>query len=79
MSAVGFDKARNRAVVYTGSSCNNLCGRWRFPLLERVHGEWKEVPGVTCVEVSFSDPTPSRFSSECAKKDTSRRRPRSIL
>jgi hypothetical protein len=62
-SAVGFDKARNRAVVYTGSSCNNLCGHWRFHLLERLHGEWKEITGVTCVEVSFSDPAPSGFTS----------------
>ena len=49
MSAVGFNKEKTRAMVYTGSSCGGLCGRWRFHLLEKFHGKWKEVPGVTCI------------------------------
>ena len=52
MSAVGFNKEKTRAVVYTGSSCGGLCGRWRFHLLEKSQGSWKEVPGVSCVTVS---------------------------
>jgi hypothetical protein len=30
------------------SSCGGLCGSWRFHLLEKVHGNWKEVPGDIC-------------------------------
>ena len=52
MSAVGFDKEKTRAMVYTGSSCGGLCGSWRFHLLEKIHGRWKEAPGVNCNTVS---------------------------
>lgn len=52
MSPVGFNKAKTLAVVYTGSSCGGLCGSWRFHLLEKLDGKWKEVPGVTCSTVS---------------------------
>jgi hypothetical protein len=52
LSAVGFNKAKTLAVVYTGSSCGGLCGSWRFHLLEKTNGKWKEVPGVTCTTVS---------------------------
>lgn len=52
LSPVGFNKAKTLAVVYTGSSCSELCGLWRFHLLEKVNGKWKEVPGVTCTTVS---------------------------
>lgn len=52
MSAVGFKKDRTLAAVYTGSSCSGLCGRWSLHLLRKVDGEWKTVPGVTCVKVS---------------------------
>jgi hypothetical protein len=48
MSAVGFNKEKTRAIVYTGSSCGGLCGSWRFHLLEKIAGNWKEVPGVNC-------------------------------
>jgi hypothetical protein len=51
-SPVGFNKAKTLAVVYTGSSCGGLCGLWRFHLLEKANGKWKEVPGVTCITVS---------------------------
>jgi hypothetical protein len=52
MSAVGFNKERTRAIVYMGSSCGVLCGSWRFHLLEKIDGNWKEVPGVSCSMVS---------------------------
>jgi hypothetical protein len=52
MSAVGLNREKTRAIVYTGSSCGNLCGRWGFHILEKVDGKWKEVPGVGCRTVS---------------------------
>jgi len=52
MSAVGFNKERTRAIVYTGSSCGDLCGSWRFHLVEKIHGNWREVPGVSCAMFS---------------------------
>jgi len=52
MSAVGFNREKTRAIVYTGSSCGALCGSWRFHLLEKINGNWKEVPGVNCSMVS---------------------------
>ncbi len=52
MSAVGFNKEKTRAIVYTGSSCGGLCGSWSFHLLEKIDGNWKEVPGVSCSLVS---------------------------
>jgi hypothetical protein len=52
MSAVGLNQEKTRAVVYTGSSCGGLCGRWSFHLLDKLDGNWKTVPGVTCSAVS---------------------------
>ena len=52
MSAVGFNKKKTQAIVYTGSICGGLCGRAQLHLLEKVRGQWKEVSGVTCVTVS---------------------------
>jgi hypothetical protein len=52
MSAVGLDQDKTLAVVYTGSTCGGLCGRWSFHLLQKVDGEWKTVPGVRCLTVS---------------------------
>ncbi len=52
MSAVGFNKEKTLAIVYTGSSCGGLCGSWRFHLFEKVNNEWKEAPGITCSMVS---------------------------
>jgi len=52
LSPVGFNKKKNQAIVYTGSICGGLCGRSQFHLFEKVKGQWKEVPGVTCVTVS---------------------------
>jgi hypothetical protein len=52
MSAVGFNKNKTLAIVYTGSICGGLCGRAQFHLVEKLQGHWKEVPAVTCVTVS---------------------------
>jgi len=52
LSAVGFGKDKTTAIVYTGSGCGGLCGRWGLHLLEKVGGKWKAVRGVTCVTVS---------------------------
>jgi len=52
MSPVGFNKDKTLAIVYTGSACGGLCGSWRFHLLEKVQGTWKEAPGVICSLVS---------------------------
>jgi hypothetical protein len=52
MSAVGFNKDKTLAIVYTGSICGGLCGRAQFHLLEKVQDHWKEEPAATCVAVS---------------------------
>jgi hypothetical protein len=52
ISPVGFNNDKTQAIVYTGSSCGGVCGRWSFHLLEKVQGKWKEAPGVTCSLVS---------------------------
>ncbi|MDR3739769.1 MAG: hypothetical protein P4L40_12215 [Terracidiphilus sp.] len=52
MSAVGFNPQRTQAVVYMGSACGGLCGRWSLHLLEKVDGKWKSVPGFNCITVS---------------------------
>jgi hypothetical protein len=52
MSAVGFNKAKTRAIVYTGSSCGGLCGLWRFHLLEKKDSKWTVVPGIRCAIMS---------------------------
>jgi len=52
LSAVGFNQDKTRAIVYTGSACGNLCGRWAWHLVEKVDGKWKEAPGVSCLTVS---------------------------
>jgi len=52
VSAVGFNADKTQAIVYSGSLCGSLCGRWSFHLLEKVAGKWREVPGVSCFSVS---------------------------
>ena len=52
MSPVGFNTDKTQAIVYIASSCGSLCGRCGFHLLERVQGNWKEAPGVSCLMVS---------------------------
>jgi hypothetical protein len=49
VSAVGFNQKKTLAIVYTWSSCNNLCGNGSFALLKKVDGKWKLAPaGVRC-------------------------------
>lgn len=52
MSPVGFNREKTQAIVYVESSCGGLCGSWRFHLLEKVHGNWHEVPVATCIGAS---------------------------
>ena len=52
-SAVGFNKNKTQAIVYSGSACGGLCGRWSLHVLEKVDGKWKQSPGaVNCFTVS---------------------------
>ena len=48
VSAVGFDTAKERAIVQMGHSCGILCGGSEVHLLEKVAGSWREarIPGV---------------------------------
>lgn len=52
LSAVGFNKDKTRAVVYTGASCGPLCGAWSFHLFKKVNGNWTETPGIMCHTMS---------------------------
>jgi hypothetical protein len=45
LSAVGFDDAKRRAMVYVAHHCGMLCAGGRNHLLEKVDGEWREVEG----------------------------------
>mgnify|MGYP000511748962 CR=1 FL=1 len=54
-SAVGFDAARRRALVYVNFSCGSLCAEGRYVFLEKQGAAWRtaELPDVkTCVIVS---------------------------
>jgi len=42
MSAVGFDPAGTRAMVYMTFQCGGLCSRGALYLLEKVNGRWRE-------------------------------------
>jgi len=48
MTAVGFNRQRTLAIVFTGSQCDDLCGQGSFDLLQKLNGKWKPVPGVRC-------------------------------
>ena len=52
LSAVGFNQDKTQAIVYSGSLCGVLCGRWSFHLMEKIGGKWIEQRGVTCHTVS---------------------------
>ncbi|HYM26062.1 MAG TPA: hypothetical protein VEU08_22750 [Vicinamibacterales bacterium] len=41
-SAVGFDAAKKRAMVYLSHTCGGLCGGGQHHLLEKVDGRWRE-------------------------------------
>jgi hypothetical protein len=43
VSAVGFDKAHEHAVVYLAHSCGGLCGEGGYHFLERAPDGWREV------------------------------------
>ena len=43
LSAVGFDKTRERAVVYMAHSCGGLCGEGGYHFLERQADGWTAV------------------------------------
>jgi hypothetical protein len=47
-SAVGFNKTKDRAVVYSGSSCGGRCGSWGLHLLQKINGKWQDYPGSVC-------------------------------
>jgi hypothetical protein len=42
VSAVGFDSAKGRAMVYIAHSCGSLCGGGTHHLLDKVDGTWRE-------------------------------------
>ena len=42
VSAVGFDRLKQRAMVYMAHSCGSLCGGGTHHLLEKVEGVWRE-------------------------------------
>jgi len=42
MSAVGFDPAGTRAMVYMTFQCGGLCSRGALYLFEKVDGRWRE-------------------------------------
>jgi hypothetical protein len=42
VSAVGFDKAHEHAIVYMAHSCGGLCGQGGYRFLERTAGGWTE-------------------------------------
>lgn len=48
LSPVGFNRARTQAIVFVQETCGGLCGSFRFHLLEKVRGKWKEVAVDTC-------------------------------
>jgi hypothetical protein len=51
MSAVGFDRARTRALVYVGHDCGSLCGGGGYHLLVKKDGQWqadREYRGLSC-------------------------------
>jgi hypothetical protein len=55
LSAVGFDPAKTRALVYIGHQCGGLCGGGEHYLLQKTDGVWRPVklPGVTqCIWAS---------------------------
>jgi hypothetical protein len=41
VSAVGFDPATTRAMVYVANRCGELCGSGTYHLLEKIEGLWR--------------------------------------
>jgi len=50
-SAVGFNRTRDKALVYMGHHCGGLCGGGTHYFLEKVDGKWK--PGKVSAMVCF--------------------------
>jgi hypothetical protein len=48
VSAVGFDKAHDHAIVYMAHACGGLCGQAGYHFLERTADGWKGA----CLDVS---------------------------
>ena len=48
-SAIGFNRTKTQAVVYTKSSCPGLCGTSAYRFLEMADGKWKTVFGWRCM------------------------------
>ena len=46
VSAVGFDAAKTRAMVFVTYECGGLCGGGNLYLLEKVNGSWREAAKV---------------------------------
>ena len=40
-SAVGFNEARDRAIVYAGGTCGGLCGSGAIIALQKINGKWQ--------------------------------------
>ena len=52
MSAVGFNRAKTKAVVFIMINYGGLSGSGRWPLLQKVRGKWTEAASVTCTLAS---------------------------
>lgn len=55
LSAVGFDAAKTRALVYISHHCGSLCGGGMHHFLQKTDGVWRPVqlPGITqCIWAS---------------------------
>jgi hypothetical protein len=52
LSAVGFDPARTRAVVYVAAQCGSLCGEFRDYYLQRQGDRWTVLTERSCHAVS---------------------------
>ncbi len=50
LSAVGFNRTRDRAIVYMGHHCGGLCGGGTHYFLEKIDGKWNpgKVSGMVC-------------------------------
>jgi hypothetical protein len=47
LSRIGFNSARDQALVYFGNSCELLCGHGYLVLLKKHNGKWKVMKQVT--------------------------------
>lgn len=44
LSAVGFDKTHEHAIVYMADGCGSLCGKGEYYFLERTNNRWRALP-----------------------------------